>query len=406
MTRSAITSSRILVVDDEEVNVRLIRRLLAREGFSDVRGVTDPYAGIELTASWEPDLIILDLRMPSMDGIEFLRAARDAERSTDFRPVLVLTGDTTRDALAQALRAGANDFLTKPVDADELQLRVRNLLSIRICHEELKTHNHSLARELLARTRFYEQPAIDQGHTADAVRSIIERGGPNIVFQPIVELATGTTVGVEALSRFGSEPKRTPDRWFADAASVGLGMQLEVAAIHSALRHLDELDSTWIMALNVSPTTILTSEFRTVLSGIPLNRISLEITEHHAVDDYATLSAVTGELRAKGALLAIDDAGAGYASLRHILKLRPDVIKLDIALTRDVDTDPIKRALAASLETFAQDIGAAITAEGIETGSELATLSKLGINYGQGYYIAHPGTLPLAATRRWPVSAR
>jgi len=213
------------------------------------------------------------------------------------------------------------------------------------------------------------------------------------VFQPIVELATGTTLAVEALSRFGTEPGRTPDQWFADATLLGLGAELELVALMAALRHLDELDQGWVMALNVSPATIFTSDFRDLTADIDLNRVAFEITEHQPIDDYEALAAATATLRARGARLCVDDAGAGYASFRHILKLDPDVIKLDISLTRGVDSDPVKRALAASLVRFANDIDAAITAEGIETQAELDVLHDLGIRYGQGRYIAQPAAL-------------
>lgn len=226
-----------------------------------------------------------------------------------------------------------------------------------------------------------------------AIQAIVARGGPEIVFQPIVELATGATRAVEALSRFGTEPRRTPDQWFADAATIGLGAELELVAIEAALRHLDDLDPRWIMAVNVSPATIFTREFRDLTSRIDLHRVSFEITEHQPIDDYDALARNTAALRAHGARLAVDDAGAGYASFRHILKLDPDVIKLDISLTRGVDSDPVKRALAASLVRFAKDIGAEITAEGIETQSELDVLHELGICYGQGRYIAQPASL-------------
>jgi EAL domain-containing protein (putative c-di-GMP-specific phosphodiesterase class I) len=119
--------------------------------------------------------------------------------------------------------------------------------------------------------------------------------------------------------------------------------------------------------------------------------MSFEVTEHHPVDDYDALSEVTADLRARGALVCVDDAGAGFASLRHILKLRPNVIKLDLTLVRDIDVDPVKRALASALTLFATELGAALTAEGIETASELATVRALGVDFGQGYFIAQPG---------------
>jgi EAL domain-containing protein (putative c-di-GMP-specific phosphodiesterase class I) len=123
----------------------------------------------------------------------------------------------------------------------------------------------------------------------------------------------------------------------------------------------------------------------------------VEITEHELIEDYAHLLDALTPLRTAGIRLAVDDAGSGYASLRHILSLQPDIIKLDIALTRGVDTDPVRRALASALVGFARDTGSVIVAEGIETSAELAALQRLGVPLGQGFYLARPGDLPLPA---------
>jgi EAL domain-containing protein (putative c-di-GMP-specific phosphodiesterase class I)/FixJ family two-component response regulator len=399
MSASAMTGARIVVVDDEPANVALIGSILRRAGFTQVVSFVDPRLALEAVVHSQTDLVLLDLHMPHIDGLAFLDALHASRAYSAFVPVLVLTADVTRDALKNALRAGANDFVTKPIDADEVLLRVHNLLSIRFCHEELRNHNAALAGELRARARFDDEQAADRGHKIHAIQRIIERGGPDVVFQPFVELATGRTLGVEALARFGTEPKRPPNEWFADAATVGLGAELELSAIAAAFRQLEWLDPTWIMAVNLSPNTMFTDAFDELIGDVDVRRIAFEVTEHQAIDDYDALRSRAAAFRARGALLSVDDAGAGYASLRHILKLSPDIIKLDITLTRDVDTDPVKRALAASLKRFAEDIGAIITAEGIETDSELDALRDLGIHYGQGFYIAHPARLNREATR-------
>jgi EAL domain-containing protein (putative c-di-GMP-specific phosphodiesterase class I)/DNA-binding response OmpR family regulator len=388
-----MNAARILLVDDDATNADLLASVLRRAGFMRVSTFTDPGAALHAALDSQPDLVVLDLHMPQLDGLAFLNAIRARQSTVDFVPVLVLTADVTRDALRNALRAGANDYVVKPAHSDELLLRVNNLLAIRLCHEALKSHNAALGAELRNRARFGEERTEDRRHTIQTMRKIIERGGPQIVFQPIVELATGGTVGVEALARFGTEPRRGPDQWFADAAAVGLGAELELAAIGGALRQLGDLDPSWVMALNLSPTTVFAPEFLAMLGGIDPTRLSFEITEHQPIADYEALSRATAALQARGARICVDDAGAGYASFRHILKLSPDVIKLDISLTRGVDSDPVKRALAASLKRFADDIGATITAEGIETRAELEALRRLGIHYGQGFYFARP--LPL-----------
>jgi EAL domain-containing protein (putative c-di-GMP-specific phosphodiesterase class I) len=389
----AITEARILIVDDQLANVVLVRRILGRAGFSRVRGFRDPRAALDSCRIWDPDLILLDLHMPHLSGVEFLRILRHRVPMSEFVPVLVLTADTSGAALKRSLAAGANDFATKPVDVDELLLRVRNLLAVRLCHQELKQHNASLAAALRVYTSSDEELAASRRRKIAAIEDVIVGGGPRMVFQPVVEIATGRAVGVEALARFDHDPPRTPDIWFAEAAAVGLGAELELAAIKAALRDMGDLPAAQYMAVNVSPSTMCTGTLDRDLREWPLDRVVLELTEHHAVDDYEVLNRSVTELRRRGARLAVDDTGAGFASLKHIVELAPDVIKLDLQLTRDLDTDPAKRALAAALVRFAADIGATITAEGIETGAELEVLCELGVQYGQGYYLGRPAPL-------------
>ncbi|RUT29415.1 EAL domain-containing protein [Arsenicitalea aurantiaca] len=238
----------------------------------------------------------------------------------------------------------------------------------------------------------------------ERVRGAISRGLIGTVYQPIYALAENRLTGFECLSRFGGEDARTPDLWFAEAAEVGLGPELEMAAIRIALRALPALPPDLRLALNVSPETILTGALSELLAGAPAERIELEITEHAHVADYDALSRELGPLRARGLQLAVDDAGAGYASLRHILLLAPDLIKLDVSLTRDIDTDPARRAMASALIGFAGETRSAIIAEGVETPGELEALRALGVGRAQGYHLGRPMALTdavaLAKTRR------
>ncbi|MCU1461834.1 MAG: hypothetical protein JWO37_1909 [Acidimicrobiales bacterium] len=213
------------------------------------------------------------------------------------------------------------------------------------------------------------------------------------VFQPVVALDDRRVLGVEALSRFPSEGGLTPDVWFADAEAVGLGVELEIAAVRSALRALPELPVDMRLGINVSPVAAESHELHAALADVDVSRLVLEMTEHAPVADYGTLSTKLQPLRDRGLLVAVDDAGAGYASLRHILWLKPDFIKLDISITRDIDTDVAKAALAAAFIEFASKIGSGILAEGVETASELDALRSLGAESAQGYYLGRPGSL-------------
>lgn len=229
----------------------------------------------------------------------------------------------------------------------------------------------------------------------ERIRGVLSGDGLQVVLQPIVELAGGRVVAAEALSRFADEPVRSPDSWFADAAAVGLGVELELAAIRAALAQLDALPTGARLSLNVSPAALLAPELAEALAAVPGERLAVELTEHAPVEDYAAMAAALTGLRGRGVQLMIDDAGSGFSSLKHILGLHPDVIKLDLSLTRDIDRDPVRRALAASLVAFARETKATIVAEGIETAGELEALRALGVAEGQGYYLARPAPGPV-----------
>ncbi|HVA03982.1 MAG TPA: EAL domain-containing protein [Acidimicrobiales bacterium] len=227
-----------------------------------------------------------------------------------------------------------------------------------------------------------------------AIRVTLANRDYESVFQPIVALQAGGAVGVEALTRFGTTPVRSPDVWFAEARNVGLGVELEVAALRSALDQLHRLPSGLYLSLNASSDTMMSPEFREAVADAPAERVVLELTEHDSIEDYELLEATVQDLRSNGIRLAVDDAGAGFSSFRHILNLRPDIIKLDIALTRGIDEDPARRALGSAMLTFGLDAyNAAIVAEGIETEAEFETLRRLGCRFGQGYYLGRPGKL-------------
>jgi len=228
------------------------------------------------------------------------------------------------------------------------------------------------------------------------IRATLANQGFEIVFQPIVDLRTGGVAGAEALTRFEKSPDRPPDIWFAEAREIGLGVELEMAALRLALGQLKQLPSGLYLSLNASPDTMMSAEFRALVAEAPAERVVLELTEHERIDDYERFGQAASELRSHGVRLAVDDAGAGFSSFRHILNLRPDIIKLDIGLTRGIDGDPARRALGSAMLAFGLDaFGAAIVAEGIETEGEFNTLRGLGCRFGQGFYLGRPGKLRL-----------
>lgn len=219
------------------------------------------------------------------------------------------------------------------------------------------------------------------------IESFLASESPTPCYQPVVVLKSGALSGVEALTRF---PVGEPVSWFSDAHGCGLGVELELAAARAAFQKATLLPEGSYLAMNFSPTTLASREICPLLDGVDPDRTVLELTEHLPVEDYPSLRRAVATLRRRGFRLAIDDTGAGFASLSHIVELGPDIIKLDLELTRGIDRDPVRHSLATALVTFAGDIGATVVAEGIETEGELTALQQLGICYGQGYLIGRP----------------
>jgi EAL domain-containing protein (putative c-di-GMP-specific phosphodiesterase class I)/CheY-like chemotaxis protein len=208
------------------------------------------------------------------------------------------------------------------------------------------------------------------------------------VFQPIVDLTSEQTVGFEALTRF--DDGVPPLRRFSEAAGVGLGPDLELVTLRAAARAATALPDNAYLSLNVSAALLLTpGRINRMVPLLEERRVVLELTEHEPIEDYAALRhAVTGLGRIVD--LSVDDAGSGFASLRHVLALHPDFVKLDHSWVRGIHDDPARQALVAGLAYFAGETGCRLVAEGIETSAELETVRSLGVHYGQGYLLGKP----------------
>lgn len=234
---------------------------------------------------------------------------------------------------------------------------------------------------------------------AARIRALIDGGRLRVAAQPIVDVRDGTCLGVEALSRFPAG-HGGPDAVFAAAHAVGLGAELEHLAVTSAYPLLDRLGPSAYLAINLSPEVAYQLARDVDTGALPLHRMVLEITEHAAVTHYADLRERLAPARAAGLRVAIDDAGAGYASLHHIVELSPDIIKVDRSLIAGLDTDPSRRAVLAAFTSLAAGIGATLVAEGVETPGELRAAVEHGVHAAQGYLLARPSTNP-TDLHRW-----
>lgn len=251
--------------------------------------------------------------------------------------------------------------LRRAILADATELRQRS--SVELAHRE--SHRKRIRRV---------EAAIGDARTL------------RIVFQPIYGVGGGSPIGHEALARFADG--RPPNEWFAEAHAVGLGVELELGAL---VRAVDSFDGDGYLSVNLSPIAVQTHAVAALLSASPhTSRLVIEITEHAAIDDYQALAAAIGSLRRLGARLAIDDAGSGFASMRHVVALHPDIVKIDRALVAEIDVDESRQAMVRSLADFAHEIHAKVIAEGVERAEELRACRDLGVDAAQGYLLGRP----------------
>ena len=374
----------VLVVDDDASNVALFKALIEGEGLPRVATETDPQRVPQRLVEQHPDLVVLDLHMPHVDGYAVLAQIR-AFAAGSYLPVLVLTADTTASARNRALREGAQDFLTKPVDIVEAVLRMANLLETRLLYQTLR-------REV----GVADPTAVTAGRgTRVRIEKVLLDRAIRPVYQPVFDIATMATVGYEGLSRFSNPAPAAPvpggpDRWFADAFAVGLGIELEWLAAKMQMPFLDACPPPTFLAVNMSPATILHITDNKLCGPTVCPRIVIELTEHVPIQDYSAVHRALAEMRGHGARLAADDLGSGYAGFRHLIALQPDIIKLDISLVAGIHRSHPQRALAAALVTFANDIGATVIGEGVEHAAELEVLRGIGVRWAQGYHLGRP----------------
>jgi diguanylate cyclase (GGDEF)-like protein len=242
------------------------------------------------------------------------------------------------------------------------------------------------------RTRLYDPEhvfVVTDEQREEFARTIAERDVVRPVFQPIVSLTSGEPLGFEALARFASKSGMPPSWWFSQAHRFGLGSPLEANTLRLALAAPGRPEGTYL-SINLSPSALASQEVQEQLPA-DLSGLVIEITEEERVRDVDALQSDLESLRARGARIAVDDAGEGYAGLQQVMRMRADMIKLDRALVADVHNDAAKIALIGALVQFAGSTGASICAEGVETLDELRVLIQLGVGSGQGWALARPG---------------
>jgi EAL domain-containing protein (putative c-di-GMP-specific phosphodiesterase class I)/CheY-like chemotaxis protein len=370
----ALAERSVLVVDDDPVMVKLYSAALGSRGASVVvRGSAEE--ALELLADAVFDLIIVDKQLPGLSGDDLVRSLREAD-ANDEQPIVMVSGHADVAERIRSYEAGVTDYVTKPVSMTELLAKVTALLQ----HGDALRHAVSASAKL----------------ELDSMRDRLEGRAWVPYFQPIVRLSDLAVIGYEALTRFADGAN--PQDCFESARRSGLGPELEMAVLEDALRAAAGLpDDSWV-SVNASPSTIMDPQFGQVISRAGA-RIVIELLETEPVDDTPDMLERVAGLPGQP-MLACDDTGSGWAGLRQLVELRPQVVKLDRALVTNVDKDPTRRALVSGLRHFTNEIGALLLAEGIETVEELDTLVALGVDLGQGYLLGSP--MPMEAIARRP----
>lgn len=231
------------------------------------------------------------------------------------------------------------------------------------------------------------------------VRAVMQGREFHMVFQPIFDLSTDEVTGFEALCRFDSEPVRSPDQWFDEAATIGLGLELEMCVLEATLGVLPCIPEPLYLSLNAGPDLVSAGKLAELFGRHDPQRIVLEVTEHAEVQDSAALLRALDNLRDIGVRVAVDDAGAGYSGLQQMVRLQPDMIKLDRSLVSGIDSDPVLRTLCAAVLHYTSETDAVLVAEGIETEAEARCLRGLGVHRGQGWLLGKPAPLDEALAK-------
>jgi EAL domain-containing protein (putative c-di-GMP-specific phosphodiesterase class I) len=327
------------------------------------------------------------------------RALRELRRRSPKTAVVALSARCDRRNVREVLKGGAVSYLSKSSSPQEITAAIRRAAC------GISTFSPGapaeVARDLARQMEVVEDEEREQALTY-RIRDALSAGQPAVVFQPVVDLETGEAVGFEALARFRVEPEQSPNVWFEEAATVGLLTDLELASVQIALGQIDRLPASAFLSVNVSPQAINSRRLQQTLVGASSERIVVELSERALVPRPEGLQWSLRWLRARGIRVCLDDAGAGLSTLRQIAELRPDFIKLCMALAREIDEDKTCQAVTSLIRRCAVQTGTVLISKGIETEAELSSLLALGVRFGQGFHLGSPQPLEpaLGGSRR------
>jgi len=368
---------RVLVVEDDPVLARSFAKVLTRAGY-DTRVCQDSRDALALLQNESFEAIVSDITMPNLNGIDLLKAVRRTSRDL---PVLLVTGDPNLQTAIEALDYGAFKYLLKPVSPDQLSRSVRRAVRVyRLA---------SLKRTALSMLGTGVGEGSDRAGLEASLQRALESLWP--AFQPIVAVCDRSLFGYEALLR--SEEPSLPNPGAVLDAAERLDQLDRIGRTMRARATLPIPDSAdYRLFLNLHPRDLMDPMLLDPNSSHVkmADRIVLEVTERVSLDCIADVRRRVQALREAGFRIAVDDLGAGYAGLSSFVQLEPDLVKLDMSLTRGVDSSTTKQRLVRSMTQVCRDMGLLIVAEGVETVEERDTLAELGCDLLQGFLFGYP----------------
>ena len=375
---------RLLIAENENVVRETFGGIVEREkAFDLVATAATADEAVIMASQYRPDVALVDVNVPGGGGV---RAAVGIRTASPLTRVLAVSAFSDPEVVSQMLQAGALGYFLRGAAPADLVAGLHRALegqpTVNGRAHDMSAAPADLDVDAKVRARWEQR--------GEQIREVIQGDRLSAVYQPIFDLRDRRVVGAEALARFGQDSPRPTISWFREAEDADLLAELELEAIRRAISAGSSLAAPAFLSVNLSPKTILAGGLPQLVPRKLAARLVVEIADHATVTDYAAFARALAPLRKAGVRLAVDDFGSGASSLRHVLLLAPDIVKLDIKLTRGIHLDLGLQAIAAGLIAFAQKTGATVIAEGIETDSELYTLRALGADLGQGYLLARP----------------